>query len=190
MAETRVRIPVAVLVTPRLTGRFAFQGKERKTGSISTVPERPVRRARLERHATRRDGAARCGEAHKDGILVPVSCTVEAASGGLCQLTNTRTSTGLAAAEPSIVPEQDTGCLIQLGWIRLTQCPLATLARPDAPPLSLGPEPTQCTDHLKLSCSLFGSVTTSRNARGGRTCEKGAAKVSVGVALWRTISRP
>lgn len=107
-----------------------------------------------------------------------------------CQLANTRTSTGLAAAAPSIVPEQDTGCLIQRGWIRLTQCPLATLARPDAPPLSLAPEPTQCTDHLKLSCSLFGSVTTSRNERGGRTCEKGATKVSVGVALWRTISRP
>ena len=107
-----------------------------------------------------------------------------------CQAANTRTSTGLAAAEPSIVPEQDTGCLIQRGWIRLTQCPLATLARPDAPPLSLDPEPTQCTDHLKLSCSLFGSVTTSRNDLGGCTCEKLVANAVVGVALWRTINRP
>lgn len=120
----------------------------------------------------------------------PAGLAGDAVFGSRSQSANTRTSTGLAAAEPSIVPEQDTGCLIQRGWIRLTQCPLATLARPDAPPLSLDPEPTQRTDHLKLSCSLFGSVTTSRNDLGGRTCEKGVANAVVGVALWRTISRP
>jgi len=106
------------------------------------------------------------------------------------QSTNTRTSTGLAAAEPSIVPEHDTGRSIHRGSIRFTQCPLVTLARPDAPPLSLAPELTQCTDHLKLSGSLSGSVTTSRNDLGARTCEKGVANDVVGVALSRTSKRP
>jgi hypothetical protein len=72
----------------------------------------------------------------------------------------------------------------------LTQCPLATLARPDAPPLSLGPEPTQCTDHLNSSGSPFGSVTTSRNDLGGRTWMNRVANAVVGVALSRASSRP
>lgn len=80
--------------------------------------------------------------------------------------------------------------MIQSGRIRLTQCPLATLARPVAPPRSLGPEPTQCNDQLKLSCSGFGSVTTSRNERGGRTRAKRVSSEAAGIALWRTISRP
>lgn len=94
-----------------------------------------------------------------------------------------RTSTGLAPAEPSTVPEQETGYLIQRGRMRLTQCPLTTLARPDAPPLSLGCEPVQCTDHLKFSCSRVGSVTTSRNEPGARTWANRVSRAPLGVAL-------
>jgi hypothetical protein len=162
MAETRVRIPVAVLTKPPL-GEALFS---------------PLGQSEKEQYGTR------------GGPVSAQACGSRKGSAACRQSANTRTSTGLAAAEPSIVPEHDTGCSIQRGSIRLTQCPLATLARPDAPPLSLDPELTQCTDHLKLSGSLLGSVTTSRNDLGARTCEKGVANGAVGVALSRTSKRP
>lgn len=89
-----------------------------------------------------------------------------------------------------MLPEQETGCLIQTGLIRFTQCPLETVARPDAPPFSFGPEPRQCTDQRNVSGSPLGSVTTSRKDRGARTCPKLVSRAPEGVASWRTIRRP
>jgi len=102
----------------------------------------------------------------------------------------TRTSTGLLPAVPATLPEHTTGCLIQFARMLLTQWPLDTTAAPEAPPLSLRSELTQCTDQLKLSADLVGSVTTSRNVFGGRTWLKGVLSAEAGNALWRAISLP
>ena len=143
MAETRVRIPVAVLdQRPRLSGAFSCPGS---------------RWARLDDGAFR--AAHELSRRHLDGRVRRRSASVG----------EDAHEHGTRAAEPSIVPEQETGCLIQRGRIRLTQCPLATLARPDAPPLSLGRGPTQCTDHLKLELLLLWLGDDEQEGRGRRT---------------------
>jgi hypothetical protein len=106
------------------------------------------------------------------------------------QAAKTRTSTGFPAATPSMLPEQETGCLIQFGEIRLTQWPLAIVARPEAPPLSRWPAPLQRTDQVKLSGSRAGSVTTSRNESAARTLLKRVSSVAAGATLCLTISLP
>jgi hypothetical protein len=151
MAETRVRIPVAVLSSAPLAGRSSL----------------------------RRDQGPRIAQALATGEQATEP-----------QSANTRTSTGASAAEPSTPPEHDTGCLIQLICTRLTQCPFATRASPDAPPLSLRAALEQCTDHLNLSGVFEGSLTTSRNDRGARTRSKRVSSVPVAAALWRATSVP
>jgi hypothetical protein len=103
---------------------------------------------------------------------------------------NTRTSTGLRDAEPSTLPEHDVACLIQVIPTRLTQCPLATVAAPDAPPLSRPLALVQRIDQRKFSGALSGSVTTRKNEPLGRTCVKLVASVVNGEALWRTTRAP
>jgi hypothetical protein len=101
-----------------------------------------------------------------------------------------RTSTGLLEAEPSTLPEHVAGCLIQVTPTRLTQCPLETVAVPDAPPPSRPFALEQWIAQRKLSGALSCSVTTSRNDPLGCTCAKPVVSAADGAASWRTSRAP
>ena len=75
------------------------------------------------------------------------------------------------------------GCLIQVIPTRLTQWPFATVAAPDAPPVSRPLLLVQRIDQWKFSRALSGSVTTRNNEPLGRTLAKLVASAVEGEAL-------